>query len=166
MSDPRYEKVKDVAPPVEVRDIPGVEFYGAAADGRIWAYRRGRFLKPQIKKAGYLTVEIARNGKSVCKTVHRLVAAAWLPNPDNLPCVNHLNGDKTDPRVANLEWCTHRQNDMHALATGLRERRLTPEAIAEIISTKKWTRGLLDKHGISKSLACAIRRGAIYRETG
>lgn len=80
-----------------------------------------RILKPHLDRYGYpraiLCVEDIRKGF----TVHRLVAKAFIPNPNNYPQVNHINGIKTDNRVGNLEWCNNSQNQRHAVATGLRE---------------------------------------------
>jgi hypothetical protein len=50
--------------------------------------------------------------------VHKLVADAFVPNPDNKPCVNHINHDPFDARAVNLEWCTHRENTMHSYLAG------------------------------------------------
>lgn len=164
MADPRYEKIKDVAPPVEVRPIPGIEFYGAAADGRIWTYRRGRFMQPKVSKVGYLTVDLSRHGKTVTKTVHRLVAAAWLPNPGNLRCVNHLNSDRTDPRVENLEWCTHAKNSAHAVANGRMRRGanhpdaiLTEERVLYIRESTEHPKFLSTRFGVSEITISDVR---------
>lgn len=64
---------------------------------------------------GYSAVRFNRVGKQYFKVVHRLVAEAFLPNPDGKRCVNHKNRIKTDNNIENLEWCTHRENTIHWL---------------------------------------------------
>lgn len=72
--------------------------------------RKGKVLSPEKNKDGYLLVSLCCNGKRYLRTVHRLVAEAFIPNPDNLPEVNHINEDKSNNRVENLEWCTRKYN--------------------------------------------------------
>lgn len=74
-----------------------------------------RLMKPQKSVNGYLIVRLSKNGKSYPKTVHRLVAEAFIPNPDNLRDVDHINGDRTDNRVENLRWCSHKDNQGYDL---------------------------------------------------
>lgn len=86
---------------------------------------RGRlvFKKQHVQNSGYLVVSIddytTRTNKSGNELVHRLVAEAFLPNPHNKEFVNHIDGDKTNNSVDNLEWCTRNENMQHAYDTGL-----------------------------------------------
>lgn len=68
---------------------------------------------------GYYAVSIGKENSFSPKYIHRLVAQAFIPNPNNLPCVNHKDGNKLNNHVDNLEWCTHRENTIHAHVNGL-----------------------------------------------
>lgn len=71
---------------------------------------KGHVLKQHPNKKGYLQVGVRVNGKKVTLRVHRIIASCFLPNPDNLPQVNHKDCDKTNNNVSNLEWCTNEYN--------------------------------------------------------
>jgi len=73
-----------------------------------------RILKPQPCRGGYLLVDLC-NGRGKIKhtLVHRLVCAAFHENPENKPCVNHIDEDKTNNTASNLEWCTYKENSNH-----------------------------------------------------
>jgi len=80
-----------------------------------------RLLINTLYNTGYYRVGLTKNGKQTKYYIHRLVAQAFIPNPENKEEVNHINGIKTDNRVENLEWCTISENSIHAYKLGLRE---------------------------------------------
>lgn len=83
--------------------------------------RDGRILKATKDKKGYLRLRVTLDRKRYAFKVHRLVASAFIENPDNKPQVNHINGDKSDNRAANLEWSSNIENAHHAIRNGLWE---------------------------------------------
>ena len=96
---------------MEIRDIQGYEsLYAVSDDGRVWSKIRQKWLKVADNGKGYLKVILCKNGERKPCFVHRLVAQAFIENPDNLPEVNHKNEVKTYNRVDNLEWCTSKYN--------------------------------------------------------
>lgn len=86
--------------------------YEVSNMGRVRSLKFGKAkeLCPANNGLGYLFVGLCKGGKSQTKLIHRLVAEAFIPNPDNLPCVNHKDEVKTNNRVSNLEWCTQSYN--------------------------------------------------------
>lgn len=106
---------------VEWRPVVGWEdFYDVSSIGRIRCrhnhYTHGRILKHHYDKDGYDTAILTRknaDGARLTKTlkVHRLVAMAFIPNPDQKPFIDHINGDKADNRVCNIRWCTPSENN-------------------------------------------------------
>lgn len=124
------ENLVDAEFPEEWEIISGFEEYEVSTYGRVrsWKKRQGvRIIKQpnpkimalRIDTRGYKLVRLCVNGRHFNKTVHRLVASAFIPNPENKPQVNHINGQKTDPHVTNLEWCTGSENCQHALDSEL-----------------------------------------------
>lgn len=94
------------------KDIEGTDGkYQISNLGRVYNTKHKRFLKGGVSPTGYMRVVLTIEGKRVYKNIHRLVAEAFIPNPDNLPFVNHINEEKLDNSLQNLEWCTQEHNN-------------------------------------------------------
>lgn len=85
------------------------EHYTEVTPGNFNHYKE-RLLKPITESSGYLVVKLQIGNKSVPKKIHRLVAETFIPNPNDLPCVNHKDENRTNNCLNNLEWCTYKEN--------------------------------------------------------
>jgi len=101
--------------------VPNFEDYHASNFGRVKSFKNGmtRILKPRLSSKGYFRFNLRRSGKSKDFSAHQLVAWLFIPNPDNKPQVNHIDGIKFNNHVSNLEWCTNSENRAHAVANNL-----------------------------------------------
>lgn len=101
------------------KPVVGYEgLYKVSNKGRVKGLRSGKILKSALNKKGYPMVVLSRNGKLLPQRVHRLVALTFIPNLNNYPIVNHINENKTDNRVENLEWCTNKYNCNYGTTIG------------------------------------------------
>lgn len=100
------------------KDIINFPNYQISNLGNVYSEKNYKIRKSFVTN-GYLTIYLFKNGKRYRKKIHRLVAEAFIPNPNNLPIINHIDGNKLNNIVSNLEWCTSKQNTIHAYKTGL-----------------------------------------------
>lgn len=103
------------------KKINEAPMYEVSENGVVRNTHTGNLVK-QRPNYGYMYVSLMINGKAHQRRVHRLVALAFIPNPENKSDVNHIDGNKANNCVSNLEWCTASENLHHAYETGLREK--------------------------------------------
>lgn len=165
----------------EWRDIPGWEgFYQISNKGRVKSLERSfldsrggnrvygeKIIKLVNNGQGYLCASLCWKGVQITIRVHRVVAVAFIPNPDNKPQINHKNGIKSDNWVENLEWSTGSENIKHAYQMGLLSRKgekhshskLTEKEVLEIRKNKDRLKGfeLSDIYKVSQSVISEVR---------
>lgn len=161
------------------KPIEGHPNYEVSSEGRIKSkdqtvrgphgstqVRKGRILKPWQSTNGYLMIQLTNNKRVM---VHREVAKAFVENPHNKQCVNHINGDKTDPRAINLEWVTYSENMVHAKETGLADDRVSVKQIdpntKEVIAVYESLKEASKTTGINYSSLAYCARGK-YKTSG
>ena len=107
-----------------------------------------KIVKSNLIGAGYLGLAIGANGIKKRFIVHRLVAQAFIPNPENKPCVNHKDGNKLNNCIKNLEWVTYQENTIHAHRVGLFPTKITQDEanqIRQLYSTGKYKQSEVGK---------------------
>jgi len=123
----------------EIEDIGG---YGVSRSGIVVNLSNGNIIKPVIDRDGYSRVNIRVNRRTISRRVGRLVALAYVENPNKLPVVNHLDGDVTNDAHNNLEWSTISGNTIHAYETGLNTLSVAVEVTDHKTQIVKWYRSV------------------------
>lgn len=152
---------------VELKEFPG---YLINRDGTIIG-RKGHPLTQRPNVDGYPVVCIRKEGKRCCVRVHRQLAKTFLPNPDNLPVVNHIDGVKSNNNLENLEWTTVQGNVTHAInVLGIDKKGaavITPELVHLIckdLEAGKKQKEIYSKYNVSQSVVNRIRNGKTWPE--
>lgn len=168
-----------------VKDILGYEgLYAVTDDGKIYSHsrvvkashgstqlRKGRWLKPELTKAGYQMVSLSRDSKVKKYLVHRLVASAFIDKNKDKIHVNHIDGNKSNNHASNLEWCTPSENISHGYDSGLIKKgekaswsKLTESDVIKIRnSTGLSQRELGEMYGVSQAAIYFILKEKCWR---
>ena len=122
---------------IEWKQIKDFDGYFINVEGQIKSTRsfkgtQEKILKPSKNQQGYITYNLMRGGKVYEKPLHRLLMETFIPNINNLPCINHIDGNILNNSLDNLEWCTYSHNNKEAYKLGLKKPRLKSKTILQI----------------------------------
>ena len=120
-----YEGFYEISPEGIIKSLPRINIYKNGHHRK----NKGRIMKPHSNPDGYIYYTLTKEKHSVQIGLHRLLALAFIPNPENKPQVNHKNGIKSDNRLNNLEWVTESENAKHAFCIGLRDMSKTSKPV-------------------------------------
>ena len=146
------------------KDIIGYEgLYRVSNKGRVYSIRSNLFLKVTRTKKGYSTISLSY-GKDKTFLLHRIIALAFIPNPENKPFINHINSIRDDNRIENLEWVTSRENNIHAYESermkfGRIKTKLTIEQVKSLLKEIKngaEVKATGNKYGISRHIVSVL----------
>ena len=156
-------------PPVDCRSLAPIGFsnYYATRDGRIFSTIINDYMVGNSSFDGYLRALVKRDdGGFTTIGIHRLVAMAYIPNPEGKPEVNHIDGNKLNNCADNLEWVWGWENVHHALDTGLRKSVLDDATIHEIcrrLERGDTVKSIREELGVAKHSILGIKSGCHYR---
>lgn len=166
------------------KPIPNYEEYSISNYGTILG-RSGNELIPNLNDIGYLYIRLCNDGITTKHRIHRLVAFAFLSNPDNLPEINHIDGNKTNNHVSNLEWCTRKQNVEHAtkvldnmkwteqrrikfqksMKGKPHKKKLNEDQIAKVIDETRPLHDIMGKWGFTPKIQAIADKYGVHKET-
>ena len=109
--------------------IEGFENYEVSNLGKVRNIKSGRIIKPSLNKNGYLRLWLCENNKKKYLYLHRIIATAFIDNSEEKPCVNHIDENKLNNDLSNLEWCTVKENNIH----GTRTKRAAEKCFKKVI---------------------------------
>lgn len=134
-----------------------------------YSIMKERILKPVKHKNGYVVLDLHKNRFHKIILLHRIVAVTFIPNTKNRPQINHLDGNKENNRVDNLEWCTPRENVLHAVKNGLSKSKLLPYDIIlirqQLCNNEKQTE-IAKRFNVSKYVIQDIKRNRNWNHVG
>lgn len=137
-----------------------------------WANFKPSDIRANTNRSGYRQVRIGVSGSQTTISIHRLVAKAFIPNPDGLKDVNHKDGDKTNNRVDNLEWISRSGNVLHAISNGLQKvlcgeahgnSKLNTEAVKDIRTRACKPKDFAAKYGVDVTLIYLVLSRKIWK---
>lgn len=127
---------------IDWKPIKGFDGYfindlGEIKSTRTFKGTQERILKSSKNQQGYITYNLMRGGKVFRKPLHRLLMETFKPNKDNLPCINHIDGNILNNSLDNLEWCTYGHNEKEAYRLGLKNPRIKEKVVVQLTKDYK-----------------------------
>lgn len=149
--------------------------YTIDKDGNVYSYKSNKYLKTRVDRGGYVTINIQDDsGRNRTKRIHRLIAEAFIPNPDNKPEVNHIDTNKQNNSINNLEWVTSKENKTHAYLNDLypigenHGNAVLKESIViticEMLQEGVRNKDISEKLGVHKDVISHIKLGDVWKE--
>lgn len=140
----------------DIKDYEGL--YAITSCGKVWSYRSKKFLKPFLSNSGYLLTDLVKDGTKKHCLVHRLVAEAYIPNPEGLPQVNHKDEIKTHNFINNLEYCDSKYNNNYGSCKETISKKVYCEELNKFFKSAREASDKLNIHNTNITAVCRGER--------